>query len=80
MYVKSKTGQKRTCLWNRNRLRDTENRLVVAEGDGYRVGHGRSRTQGLAHASFYLQDSTGNCIQYSVMTIMEKMMKKNIYV
>ena len=80
MYVKSKTGQKWTCLWNRNRLRDTENRLVVAKGDGYWVEQGRSRTRGLAHASFYLQDSTGNYIQYSVITIMEKMMKKNIYV
>ena len=33
-YVESKIWNKWTYLWNRNRIRDTENRLVVAKGEG----------------------------------------------
>ena len=33
-YVESKIWHKLTYLWNRNRIRDTENRLVVAKGEG----------------------------------------------
>ena len=34
LYVESKIWHKLTGLWNRNRLRDIENRLVVAKGEG----------------------------------------------
>ena len=38
LYVESKIWPKRTYLQNRKRLTDVENRLVVAKGDGERVG------------------------------------------
>ena len=32
VYVESKIWNKLICLWNRNRIRDIENRLVLAKG------------------------------------------------
>ena len=40
LYVESKIWHKWTCLQNRNRLTDIENRLVVAEGEGEGRGMG----------------------------------------
>ena len=34
LYVESKTGHRWTYLWNRSRVTDVENTLVVARGDG----------------------------------------------
>ena len=38
LYVESKIWQKGTCLQNRDRLTDTENRFVVAKGEGQGAG------------------------------------------
>ena len=38
LYVESKIWSKWTYLWNRNRIMDTENRLVIAEGEGFERG------------------------------------------
>ena len=38
LYVESKIWHKWTYLWNRNRIRDIENRLEVAKGKGGRRG------------------------------------------
>ena len=40
LYVDSKVGHKGTYLWARNRIMDTENSLVVAEGVGSWRRHG----------------------------------------
>ena len=74
LYVKSKIWHKRTYLWNRNRIRHIENRLVVAkgEGDGRRLDwdFGFSRCK-LVYTEWVnnkvLLYSTGNCSQYPVI-------------
>ena len=38
LHVESKISHKCTCLPNRKRLTDIENRLVVAKGEGGRSG------------------------------------------
>ena len=43
----------KTYLWNKNRLTDIENRLVVAKGEG-RVGEGWIRSLGLADGIYYI--------------------------
>ena len=40
----------RTYLWNRNRLRDVDSRLVVAEGEGV----GWTKTFGLVDVNYYI--------------------------
>ena len=70
LYVESKAWHKSTYLQNRNRLRDIENRLVVAKGEGGESGmdgeFGVSRCK-LLHlectGNEVLLYSTGNYIQ-----------------
>ena len=52
LYVESKLWHKWTCLWNRNWLRDTENRLVVTKGE--KEGEGWIGSLGSADANYYL--------------------------
>ena len=73
LYVESKIWCKWIYLWNRNRLTDIENRLVVAKGRGSgrdALGVGVSRYK-LAYIEWMnnkiLLYSTGNCIQYPVI-------------
>ena len=49
LYVESKIRHNWTYLWNRNRLTDTENRLVVAKD----CGEGWIGSLGLADANYY---------------------------
>ena len=48
LYVESKIWHKWTYLWNRNRITDIQNRLVVVKGEGW------SGRLGLADVSFYI--------------------------
>jgi len=50
--VESLIRYKLTCLQNKNRLTDIENRLTVAEQEG-EVEEGRTGSLGLAEANFY---------------------------
>ena len=68
---------------DRNRL--TENRLAVAKGEG--VGRSKDWEFGISRCKLscigwinnkILLYSTGNYIQYTVINIMEKNMKKNV--
>ena len=54
--------------WNRSRLKDTENRLVAAKGEG------RSGKLVSAHLNFYINRYTimSYCILYSISPTMEK--------
>ena len=52
LYVDSKLQLKWTYLQNKNRVRDTENRFVVAKGEG--GGEGWIGSLGLAEANYYM--------------------------
>ena len=52
LYVESIIRYKLTCLQNKNRLTDIDNRLTVAEQEG-EVEEGRTGSLGLAEANFY---------------------------
>ena len=71
LYVESKTWHNWTYLQNRNRLTDTENRLVVAKREGsgrgmeWEVGISRCKLLSLEWVNnMVLLYSTGNYIQY----------------
>ena len=51
-----KIWPKWTYLWNRSRLTDTENRLVVAKAGGGGVGEGRIGSLGLVDVNHYIQN------------------------
>ena len=81
--IYNKMWHKWTCLQNRNRLTDTENRQVVANGDGLGAGKDREgRTsrckplhiEGINHK--VLLHSTGNSIQCPVTKYNGKGCKK----
>ena len=74
LHVESKVWHKWTYLWNRNRLTDIENRLVVAKGEG--GGGGMDWEVGISRCKLLyigwinnkaLLYSTGNYIQYPVI-------------
>ena len=73
LYVESKIWHKGTYLWNRNRILDIENRLVVAKGEG--AGGGMEREVGVSRCKLLyiewinkvLLSSTENYIQYPVI-------------
>ena len=74
LYMESKIWHKLTYLWNRNRLTDIQNRLVVAKGDGGRGG--KDWEFGISRGKLlYIQwinnkvllYGTGNYIQYPVI-------------
>ena len=48
LFVESQIWHKWTCLWNRSRLTEIENRLVVAMGEGW------IERLGLADANYYI--------------------------
>ena len=75
LYVKSKIRHKWTCLRNKNRLTDIENRLVVAKGEGGRggvdweFGTSRCKLLNIGWINYnVLLSSTGNYIQYPVIS------------
>ena len=83
LYVESKIWHKLTYLWNRNRLTDIENRIVVAkeEGNGgeidWEFGISRCKLLYIERInSKVLLYSTGNYIQYSVINHNGKEKKK----
>ena len=79
-----KKWYKWTYLQNRNRLTDIDNKLTLTrrERERHKLGVWDWQT----HTTIYkinnknLRYSTGNYIQYIVVTIMEKNLKKNIYI
>ena len=76
LHAESKIWHKRTYLWNRNRITNIENRLVVVKGEGVRGGmeweFGVSRCK-LLYIEWInnkvLLYSTGNYIQYSMIRL-----------
>ena len=52
LYVKSKIWHKCTCLQNRNKLTDIENRFAVAKGEW--GSYGMDRSLGLVDANYYM--------------------------
>ena len=84
--VESKIRHKWTYLQNRNRLTDIENRLVVAKGEG--GGGGMDWEFGVSRCKLVYMEWINNrsyCIAQGTIfnipwqTIMEKNMKKSIY-
>ena len=83
LYVESKIWHKRT-LWNR--LTDIENRLVVSKQEA--DGGGEIRSLGLADTNYYIKRinskflyySTGNYIQYPMISHKGKGYEKNVYI
>ena len=73
-----------THVWNRNRLTDIENRLVVARGEGgmnWDLGISRCKLQYTEWINNkVLRDSTGNYIQYPGINHNEKNMQKCVCV
>ena len=78
-YVESKIWHKWTYLWNRNRLTDIENRLVVAKGEG--VGRGMEWEFGISRCKLLyigwinnkvLLYNTENYFQYPMINHNEK--------
>ena len=74
LYVESKIRHKWTYLWNRNRLTDIENRLVVAKGElggggmDWEFGISRSKLLYIGWINNkVLLYNTGNYIQYPVI-------------
>ena len=88
LYVESKIWHKWIYLWNRNRLTDIENRLVVAKGE--RVGGVMAWEIGVSRCKLLYIDwinnkvllySTENHIQYPMINHNGKeYLKKNIYI
>ena len=85
LFVESKIWHKWTYLWNRNRIMDIENRLVVAKGEG--VGGGMEWEAGVSRCKpLYIEwinnkvllYSTENYIQYPVINHSEKEYKKRM--
>ena len=87
LFVEPKIWHKVTYLWNRNRIRDTEHKLVVVKGEGLDGGmeweSGISRCK-LAYTGWMnkvLWHSTGNYIQIPVINHNRKEnMKKDVCV
>ena len=52
LHVESKIWHKPTYLQNRNRLQDTEKKIVIANGEGKEVGW--TRSLGLIDANYYV--------------------------
>ena len=86
LFVEPKIWHKVTYLWNRNRIRDTEHKLVVVKGEGLDGGmeweSGISRCK-LAYTGWMnnkvLWHSTGNYIQIPVINHNRKEnMKKDV--
>ena len=74
LFVEPKIWHKVTYLWNRNRIRDTENKLVVAKGEG--PGGGMEWASAISRCKLaciewinnkVLLCSTGNYIQIPVI-------------
>ena len=83
LHVESKIWHEWTYLWNRNRLTDIENRLVIAKGEG--VGEGMEWEVRVSRCKLLYMEwinnkvllySTGNCIQYPVINHNGKEYKK----
>ena len=53
LYVEFKTWHKRTSLWNRNRLTEIENKLLVGKGERW-WGKDEFRSLGLADTNYYI--------------------------
>ena len=85
LYVESKIWHKGTYLWNRNRITDIENRLVVAKGEGvgggkkWEVGVSRCKLLYIKWINKVLLYSTENYIQYPMINH-DGIFKKNLYV
>ena len=85
LYVESKMRHRWAYLQNRNMLRDTENRLVVANGEG----GGRVSESGIGRCNLWCREwirdkvlltSTGNYIEYPEGNHNGKELKECLYV
>ena len=54
LYMESKIWNKWTYLWNRNRLTDIENKIMVTKGEREGMGEGYISSLGLADTNYYI--------------------------